>query len=723
MKILRVKGSSLPILIRVEIRYPDVRYFLNNKKSDFEHIRDFLFLSKSDLIAQLNSIYKHKSYLRFLFGNQFRSIIKNLNLDSNKLDFLRYILNKTNNKDIIKDGKVAYLLKVEDYVQHYKIYNENSFDIIFKYLISLFENNDTSLQKHYENMLIKSKNKYKGIYSHKCVNESAEEFILKMFLDKIGQLPIEQNILICNKETSQEEMQAFLSRAILCDYNTLFLVKIINSFTEFQYNIMCTYIDSLLKYKYEKYKENGNKNVEKTKTEEYLNSCIIFVYEENINYFLSEIKRFELEGIGYKLLRFEKKDQYLEDLSLNNSHDKSLLENIKVITSDICGLGKSFLIKKIIKTQYKRYFHFPLGGKLTKTIIFKKLYNLLKKIKNQNENNYQEVAIHLDLIESKETSILSEFLFSFLITRFYSNNGNIIYIPKDIDIYIEIPNCFENYISKIGILNAFTRENIKFDNIPKLELTQTIIAIFNRHFGLNSNDKIEEFIQKYIDINKYSYHQLIIFIKLFISQYSKFESKLTFKEGQKDLTDIYIRDFANCAKYFVNGILTKLLMSININDRKDYFDLLSENYNNNLNEKKIDITLIFINKVKKTFHKLIISKTEYKEYKSTKKYLAKIKEILDIPNDVEKDIEDKKSLLSILNYRTDNYVITNDNFKKMVFLLYIIQANVPVIIMGETGCGKTELIIKLNQILNNGEITAKIIKYTLGLLKGIYVEK
>ena len=42
-----------------------------------------------------------------------------------------------------------------------------------------------------------------------------EEDILQIFLDKINKLPIVQNILIANKETSYEEMQAFLNRAIL----------------------------------------------------------------------------------------------------------------------------------------------------------------------------------------------------------------------------------------------------------------------------------------------------------------------------------------------------------------------------------------------------------------------------------------------------------------------------------------------------------------------------
>ena len=51
----------------------------------------------------------------------------------------------------------------------------------------------------------------------------------------------------------------------------------------------------------------------------------------------------------------------------------------------------------------------------------------------------------------------------------------------------------------------------------------------------------------------------------------------------------------------------------------------------------------------------------------------------------------------------------------MVLLIYRIQADVPVIIMGETGCGKTALIIKLSQLLNNGEKLVEIIKIHPGI--------
>jgi len=49
------------------------------------------------------------------------------------------------------------------------------------------------------------------------------------------------------------------------------------------------------------------------------------------------------------------------------------------------------------------------------------------------------------------------------------------------------------------------------------------------------------------------------------------------------------------------------------------------------------------------------------------------------------------------------YKITEDNYKKMILILFKIFANIPVILMGETGCGKTELIKQLMKILNKDE--------------------
>ena len=123
-----------------------------------------------------------------------------------------------------------------------------------------------------------------------------EEKIIYLFQGKLGKLPIAQNILICSNETSIEEIQSFLYRAILCEYNTLFIIEILESFSSFQHNRMYSYIDKLLSYKLEKsIKENKeNKNINKLNTREYVDSCIYFIYKnlENENSFLNELKKY-----------------------------------------------------------------------------------------------------------------------------------------------------------------------------------------------------------------------------------------------------------------------------------------------------------------------------------------------------------------------------------------------------------------------------------------------
>ena len=98
-------------------------------------------------------------------------------------------------------------------------------------------------------------------------------------MDKLGKLPIAQNILIANKETSPEEIQAFLYRAILSNYNILYVVEINNSFSEYQQGIMNSHISNILSEKYKKYKEQTKEEfIDIENTGKYLNSCIVFVY-------------------------------------------------------------------------------------------------------------------------------------------------------------------------------------------------------------------------------------------------------------------------------------------------------------------------------------------------------------------------------------------------------------------------------------------------------------
>jgi len=62
-----------------------------------------------------------------------------------------------------------------------------------------------------------------------------------------------------------------------------------------------------------------------------------------------------------------------------------------------------------------------------------------------------------------------------------------------------------------------------------------------------------------------------------------------------------------------------------------------------------------------------------------------MQEIFEFSNEESIDIENENNLLSILYDKDDNFIITKDNFKKMVLLYYRIKANLPIILMDETG--------------------------------------
>ena len=234
--------------------------------------------------------------MRFLYGKQIDKFMKylygHIKIDS----FLRYILNETNNEIIIKEGYKSYKIRSKDYVNQYDLYSDDTFNNISNYITTLFQDNNSSLEKHYEKMLIKSdnKHKFKGIYLYKSESNSIEDDILQIFLEYTRNIPIAQNILVMNKETSFEEMQAFFHRAILCNFNTLFVVQLNKSFSENQQKIMNNFIDKLLLYKKEEYINKGNESVSKNHTKKYMDSCIIFIYKKKCNEtFLNEISKLE----------------------------------------------------------------------------------------------------------------------------------------------------------------------------------------------------------------------------------------------------------------------------------------------------------------------------------------------------------------------------------------------------------------------------------------------
>ena len=156
----------------------------------------------------------------------------------------------------------------------------------------------------------------------------------------------------------------------------------------------------------------------------------------------------------------------------------------------------------------------------------------------------------------------------------------------------------------------------------------------------------------------------------------------------------YNEKIKNAAKCFTKCVYSEKLRIKDISQKnkteKEKKDYIFEFFD--FDEKKAEIiqgdnaTMIF--KTKNGFKEIDISDKEIKD-KDTKYFIKNLKEVMSLNESVEE-----------IEKMIGDYKITEDNYKKMILILFRIFANIPVILMGETGCGKTELIKQLMKMLN-----------------------
>lgn len=103
---------------------------------------------------------------------------------------------------------------------------------------------------------------------------------------------------------------------------------------------------------------------------------------------------------------------------------------------------------------------------------------------------------------------------------------------------------------------------------------------------LMKNKKIYKWIKKAFD-TKILYHQIHIFINLFICQCYIFKGKKKYENGE-DVTEKCINYFAEATKYFTYGGFSKLLLDKNDNRAPNFdeVDILSKEYKNDLEEQQ-----------------------------------------------------------------------------------------------------------------------------------------
>ena len=753
---------------------------LNTSSSEkiINRLTEILYDLKKKQIFEYNNL----SLIRYIYGPQLRLIYEKI---CNKKDNdISPILQFISNNSSIKENIIEYNINKE----------ENIFFNIENYLKKELEKNYININKiNEQNKILKrnEENEIYGIYLLQADND--KKYVIELYKYLTSKNPQEQYILYCNKETTNEELKAFLYRAIFCHLNSCFFITGIELLQFNQKNILLYIINDLYS---------------KNKME--MKSSLFVIFKNYNEHLINYI--FKMKKIRSNFIKLP--------------HIDIFIDNVEIILSDKAGVGKSTYIKSQIQYSRRNYIYFPINGLFDRKDIFNRLKELNKL------NGINNGTIHLDLYYSNEFNLINEFLYFILFTKVFRQGEDIFILPNDIPIFIEIQNGF--LIEKFPILNNCKKTMLNIEKLNPILISEKknsniqIVASYLKYLKekidllndynifiegispikwkssyetINIINLSQEECQKLIfekineKIKTPNYYQIISFINLLATQLKKFSKNYFFSSQNinekkykynylKDIRSYIIEKIIISTQYIISNKIINEHINSDINENIN--KVMEENniHNNFISYDKIETSLIFFQEGDGEGFIIIANPKNRKDYDILSKiaklqssnvliprqinkrsieiqmyFLKQLKYLLNINNEIgeckneynleenkenlpknieyikneEKELNNKKldnaeeeaesdeetseeneSIINIQdndnieNEKTlieiaDDYVFTLDNYLKMALILLRITANIPVILMGETGCGKTFLIKKLSEFLNNGK--------------------
>jgi len=704
--------------------------------------------------SEVKFIYNSSPLVRMLYGKQF-SYLYNTIIDVSNLKTLQM-------SRVLMNRKLLNLIKYitnNTYKKHGiigRIINNSPlkqmFEDISLYLDSLFILNSLDLRNVYRKafLLDISRN---GFYSYSCSKDSIEINTIYCSIDLTGNYPIAQTVLYCNKLTSEEEIISFLYRCLYCEDSILFII--------IKPDYLCAERKNML---IELIKELYN--------EKLMKSCLLFIYSE-------ENKSKEIITEIVKLPNHKYFDFKAEG-NINDNHIYHI-PNVEIYSSEVSGLGKSTLIKNKFREedQEYEYVYFPIGGDIQKDEIIQRLIELTDK----------KVALHIDLYDTRYLELLSEFLFSFLILKYYSQDENIFYYGDEIKIKVEIPNSFIDFKTVFPIFIFFENVYIELQHLPSLivpaNVTSDIQIVANYLKNINninasniyipgvsvsktsniikaqilSQRECSDLVYKFLEIHNPNYYQIESYISIIAEQLRLFTNSIylnsdyinDIKQVNLELGDIrsfFVKSLTLITKHFVTSAYDNIIKGQNIahsQQQKKDFDIERENeqaievltQKEPFSLKNIKHSMILINEDGQSISEIVTCDRNSKEYRQLKaiynlgesgdileyqnlkpeQFLVQVKKVLNLFNPINEHDNDSPNelngkILTPLNQIVKSYIFTADNFIKLILISLRLRTNIPVIMMGETGCGKTSLIRIISELKG-------ITMYTLNTHAGI----
>lgn len=560
--------------------------------------------------------------------------------------------------------------------------------------------------------------------------------LLALYWHTNQKIPSAHNVLLCNRKTSQDDITLILNRCQGCKNKQLFCIAKVEMLAHDTQDFL---VECLRKFQ-------GNKNFQ-----------LALLCRENSNH------RFLETFSEFVMLSKPLTDNELEGFFSNN------YPNVLTVTSEIPGLGKSEVIQRFALSKEMSAVTLHISGIFERGTIVEEL----KKIEIKPYH-----VLHIDIGPIDRPFELDDFLFELIVLKHISAGKSAFHLQTEY-ICIEIANSVNEGLSNsLPTVTSFRKKHLEWDNYNSMHVCQEInspIQVVCHYLNLHDSEQLNttdvffhgkqavcplspgtcrELLRKHFSISgDMSYTIVNIFIGVLADQLKKLSSSVFFRTSNiqhqfvrkklvnalKNMSMDFSTRSINACKAAQTASMRVVGPSIhNTKDTsKSSAEVIAERTKSMIRWEDSNHLMILFHQDLQTVS-AIYRKHEMVPRQISNLFESQLGKTLD--DFSKKGQQELKCILlklvqhpsgigdDALNIDGDQvsvetskqYALTPDNLLKMVLIILRIQGRQPIIIMGETGCGKTSLIRYLSLICR---VNFKILSIHAGVTEQIIIEK